>query len=146
MTETTSHAEPTDDRAEVIGRRVAAALLDIAVLVVVLVVFALAFGESTSGAGSFQVRLGPVGTLVWGGVALVYYFAFEVAGGRTPGKRALGLRVTRSDGSAPGVGPIAGRTVLRIIDACPCSTSWASSSCWPPGGASASGTWLPAPR
>ena len=31
----------------------------------------------------------------------------------------LGLRVVRRDGSVPGAGPIAVRTVLRIVDALP---------------------------
>jgi uncharacterized RDD family membrane protein YckC len=46
------------------------------------------------------------------------YFAIleATSGGRTPGKRALGLRVVRIDGSAPGLGESLVRNIARIVD------------------------------
>ena len=49
-------------------------------------------------------------------VVLGYYFGFEVAVGQTVGKRLLGLRVTRADGSRPSVAAVAVRTLLRLVD------------------------------
>jgi uncharacterized RDD family membrane protein YckC len=46
------------------------------------------------------------------------YFAIleATSAGRTPGKRALGLRVVRIDGSAPGLTESLGRNIARIVD------------------------------
>ena len=49
-------------------------------------------------------------------IALLYYFALEASIGQTLGKRALGLRVSRTGGVRPSVWAVAGRTLLRIID------------------------------
>lgn len=65
------------------------------------------------------MRLEGGGFLVWLGLSLLYYFAFEPAGGRTLGKRALGLRVVSADGSRAGPGLVAIRTLLRIVDSLP---------------------------
>jgi uncharacterized RDD family membrane protein YckC len=47
-----------------------------------------------------------------------FYFAVleATSAGRTPGKRALGLRVVRVDGSAPGLGEALVRNIARIAD------------------------------
>jgi uncharacterized RDD family membrane protein YckC len=50
------------------------------------------------------------------GWALYYYFACESSGGQTFGKRLLKLRVVRVDGSPAGMGEVAVRTLLRVID------------------------------
>lgn len=50
---------------------------------------------------------------------LGYYFGTEAAGGQTLGKRFLGIQVVRAGGGPAGAGPIAVRTVLRIVDALP---------------------------
>ena len=48
--------------------------------------------------------------------ALYYYFACESGGGQTLGKRVMRLRVVRADGGEAGMGEIAVRTVLRVVD------------------------------
>ncbi len=60
---------------------------------------------------------------VYAGLAVVLatlwfnYFAFsEWRWGRTLGKHAMGMKVTRLDGSEPGFGPASIRNVMRIID------------------------------
>jgi len=47
-----------------------------------------------------------------------FYFAIleATSAGRTPGKRALGLRVVRVDGSAPGLGESLVRNIARLVD------------------------------
>ena len=48
--------------------------------------------------------------------ALYYYFACESGGGQTLGKRVMKIRVVGLDGTPAGMGDIAVRTVLRLID------------------------------
>jgi uncharacterized RDD family membrane protein YckC len=45
-----------------------------------------------------------------------YVVAELVSGGRSPGKRAFGLRVVRQSGEPAGVGPIVVRNLLRVVD------------------------------
>jgi uncharacterized RDD family membrane protein YckC len=53
---------------------------------------------------------------------VVYDVLFEVrAGGRTPGKRVLGLRVVMADGGAVGLRASAVRNLLRLIEGLPLS-------------------------
>jgi uncharacterized RDD family membrane protein YckC len=50
-------------------------------------------------------------------VSVGYYAVAEAAtAGRTPGKRALGLRVIRLDGGAPGLHEALVRNIVRIVD------------------------------
>jgi hypothetical protein len=50
------------------------------------------------------------------GWALYYFFATESAGGQTLGKKLMRLRVVRADGRPAGMGEIAVRTILRVVD------------------------------
>jgi uncharacterized RDD family membrane protein YckC len=50
---------------------------------------------------------------------LSYFFVQEWASGQTIGKRRCGVRVVKLDGSAPGPGAIAVRTLGRLLDALP---------------------------
>jgi uncharacterized RDD family membrane protein YckC len=53
---------------------------------------------------------------------VVYDVLFEVrAGGRTPGKRVLGLRVVMADGGAVGLRASAVRNLLRLVEGLPLS-------------------------
>ena len=71
--------------------------------------------------------MGLDGTIVLGFIAVYvlsafffYDIAFEVLwAGRTPGKRAMGLRVTMSSGASIGFTASAVRNVLRLIDFLP---------------------------
>ncbi len=50
-------------------------------------------------------------------VAVGYFALAEtLTAGRTPGKRALGLRVIRADGGAPGLREALVRNIVRIVD------------------------------
>jgi uncharacterized RDD family membrane protein YckC len=101
---------------DVLGRRVGAALIDIALLAGVFLIFSLTVGEISTERWGFYAYLNPAWFLVYLAVVLVYYFVLEVAVGQTVGKRLLGLRVVRADGSRPSVAAIAVRTLLRLVD------------------------------
>jgi uncharacterized RDD family membrane protein YckC len=101
----------------VLGRRVAAALVDIVLLAGVLVIMGVAVGRvNTGGAAGYGIWLGWAWSGVYLAVVLVYYFALEASIGQTVGKRLLCLRVARLDGSRPSALAIAGRTLLRLVD------------------------------
>ena len=101
---------------DVLGRRISAALIDLALLVVLFIVLALTIGESETEGGSASLNLSGASAAVNFALVLLYYFALEAAIGQTVGKRLLGLRVVRIDGSHPSVAAIALRTLLRIVD------------------------------
>jgi uncharacterized RDD family membrane protein YckC len=102
---------------DLLGRRIAAALVDVALLTGLFVILGLAVGQvGTGGAAGYGVFL----AWPWSGwylaVVLVYYFALEASIGQTAGKCLLGLRVVRRDGTRPSIWAITGRTLLRLID------------------------------
>ena len=100
-----------------VGSRFAAGTIDFTLKAAVVLVAALAAG----------VSLGGVPALVAGGVGLLfamvlYDILFEVrAGGRTPGKRVLGLRVVLVDGRPVGLRASSVRNVLRLVEGLPLS-------------------------
>jgi uncharacterized RDD family membrane protein YckC len=106
---------------DVTGRRIVAALIDIVVLVVVFVLFAMLFGDSgTEGEETKGVNLSLSGgpAIVYFVVVIAYYFVLEAATGKTLGKMAMGLRVVAIDGAyTPAKAFI--RNLLRIVDGLP---------------------------
>jgi uncharacterized RDD family membrane protein YckC len=52
-------------------------------------------------------------------IAFLYYWLQEGAFGATMGKAIIGLRVTRQDGSVPGLGSSAIRNAFRLVDGLP---------------------------
>jgi uncharacterized RDD family membrane protein YckC len=107
------------DQEDLLGRRSGAAFIDVALLTGVYLIFSLTVGEIRTESGTewgFNAYLNPAWFLVYLAVVLVYHFAFEVTVGQSVGKRLLGLRVTRADGSRPSAAAIAVRTLLRIVD------------------------------
>ncbi|HZN90894.1 MAG TPA: RDD family protein [Thermoleophilaceae bacterium] len=94
------------------GRRVRAGIIDL----VVVLAGALGLGVVVGALGSDQPRDMPGFDFVVLGWALYYYFACESSSGQTLGKRLMKLRVVRLDGSPAGMGEVAVRTVLRVID------------------------------
>jgi uncharacterized RDD family membrane protein YckC len=94
------------------NRRVAAALIDLAIVAVGgAAILALA---GVLGKGPSEIGLPLAAVIVaW---ALYYYFACESGAGQTVGKRLMRLRVVRTDGGAAGMREVGIRTVLRLID------------------------------
>lgn len=103
----------------VVALRCLAALIDVVLLACVFVLLAAAQGGVDTGSG-VQIHLTGVPAVIWFVGALAYYFLTESEWGRTIGKAVCGLRVVRAqDGGQPSVGAIAGRTLLRVVDALP---------------------------
>jgi uncharacterized RDD family membrane protein YckC len=98
-----------------IGSRLLAFLVDMLLVglidvCVLLLVSALLASSDGVGAGLLLTFLGFV-------VFVGYFVVSETAsGGRTPGKRALGLRVIRTDGGAAGFGEALVRGLVRVVD------------------------------
>jgi uncharacterized RDD family membrane protein YckC len=93
-------------------RRVCAGFID----VVIVGAGALAILAVAGALGSERPMEMPGFDFLILGWALYYYFACESSGGQTFGKRLLKLRVVRVDGSPAGMGEVAVRTLLRVID------------------------------
>jgi uncharacterized RDD family membrane protein YckC len=90
---------------ELDNRRVAAGLVDLAVLFAAGTALVLLTGGLTTAT-----------TVLALGWTLYYFFALESGAGQTLGKKLLGIRVVRADGRPAGTKEIAVRTVLRIVD------------------------------
>jgi uncharacterized RDD family membrane protein YckC len=106
-------------RDAVTWKRVGAALLDIAILIVVFALVSVVAGGASAGYGELSLALKGSSALAFAAIALAYFFVGEAAAGRTPGKQIVGLRVVRTDGTPAGPGPILVRTLLRIVDLLP---------------------------
>ena len=92
------------------NRRVLAALIDLLIVGAGYAVILAAAGKlSDADAGGALAAVGSG----WG---LYYYFACESGAGQTLGKRALNIRVVRTDGAPAGMREIGIRTVLRLVD------------------------------
>jgi uncharacterized RDD family membrane protein YckC len=101
---------------DLLGVRVGAALIDLALLFGLLVVLSATIGEARVGDG-FSFYLNSIAdAALYLGLVLVYYFALEATIGQTVGKLLTGVRVVRADGDRPPVGAVAIRTVVRLVD------------------------------
>lgn len=100
-------------------RRIGAALLDILILGLAFSAVSALTGGAATGGGEVSLTLEGPGLLAFAAITLAYYFVGEAAGGRTPGKQLVGLRVVRTDGTPAGPGPILVRTLLRLVDSLP---------------------------
>ena len=113
----------TEDRTDVLGRRIGAALLDFLVLAFVFVAVGLLAGDTSSdtsgGNANASVNLGGAASVAFALISLLYYGLSEALTGQTLGKKALGVRVAKVDGSKAGPGAVVIRTLLRIVDSLP---------------------------
>lgn len=100
-----------------LGSRFAAGLLD--GIVQGAIVLAAVLAAALAGSEVAGAVLIPLAFLV---AVIGYDVLFEVrAGGRTPGKRAVGLRVVMADGRAIGLRASAVRNLLRLVEGVPLS-------------------------
>ncbi len=101
-----------------VGSRLAAALLDLLLMLLALVILAMAF-DSVVGQTGRAVR-GWLAALMWLLVFLLvwgYFTLFEALnGGRTPGKQALGIRVVMDTGRPITPAAAVIRNLVRILD------------------------------
>ncbi len=97
-----------------VGSRLVGALVDFLIKAVLLFALWLVSGAAAADAGGFFIALTIIASFLvfWG-----YDVAFEtLASGRTPGKRAAGLRVVRMGGEPVGFLASAVRNLLRLVD------------------------------
>jgi uncharacterized RDD family membrane protein YckC len=103
-----------------LGARAFAYLVDV-FLVFLLWVFALVLHSISGDLLSDVQSLSWAGQLLAVGAVLLSGWGWDVAwevagGGRTPGKRALGLRVVRTDGGPVGLAESLARNLLRAVE------------------------------
>ena len=100
-----------------LGSRFAAGMVDFMIKGAIVGVVALLFGLLVGDTGALIALF-----LALFFITVVYDILFEVrGGGRTPGKRALGLRVVDADGGAVGLRTSAVRNLLRLVEGLPLS-------------------------
>lgn len=107
---------PPAAREDLVGVRIAAALIDLALLLALFAVLVVVIGETDVNGDGVSFGLTGVDAWLFAGLVLLYYFGLEATIGRTVGKLLLGLRVVHRDGGRPSVGAVAVRTVLRVVD------------------------------
>jgi uncharacterized RDD family membrane protein YckC len=101
---------------DLLGVRIGAALIDLALLYGLAIVLSVTIGGASVGGGGVDFYLDGGDVLLYVGLVLVYYFAAEATIGRTVGKLLVGLRVVGRDGRRPPVAAVAVRTLLRLVD------------------------------
>lgn len=105
---------------DVLGPRIAAALIDLAVLFVLSVVLGALKGEASAGDGTFSYHfsyyLKGAALALFLVLAFLYYFALEATIGRTVGKLLVGLQVVGPGQRRPSLWAVAVRTALRVVD------------------------------
>ena len=104
---------------DVIGRRIGAAVIDAAVMILLLLLVGALFGDDAGADASASERLGPLDSLLFLGLTFVYYWGTEASSGQTLGKRVLGLKVVAAGGGPPSARAIVVRNLVRFVDALP---------------------------
>lgn len=106
-----------------VGSRIAAALVDGAAILLLTILCAIAFsalGGSARWMGSWAPALL---FLVWFAILWGYFTLFEaLGGGRTPGKRRVGIRVVMDTGHAVTLTAALVRNLIRLVDVQPFPT------------------------
>jgi uncharacterized RDD family membrane protein YckC len=108
---------------ELLPQRAMALLIDVLIWLALLVIAGVLFGtavpavtpDGTVMQGGVAFRLGPLQVYLVSCLWFGYMITAESRFGATLGKRALGLRVVRSDESRAGVGSIVRRHALRFV-------------------------------
>jgi uncharacterized RDD family membrane protein YckC len=106
-------------REDVVGLRISAALVDLALLAGLFVIIACAVGQVSEGGGSIHYSLNWAWGAAFVAIAALYYFALEALSGQTVGKRLLGVQVYGPGRTRPSAWAVAGRTLLRVVDFLP---------------------------
>jgi len=104
------------DGSDVTGRRIGAALIDFAIVFLLLLLLGALFGNTTAEGASVSAQLGPLDSLLFLALTFLYFWGTEATSGQTLGKRVLGLRVVGADGSRASGGATCIRNLVRFVD------------------------------
>ena len=107
------------DGGQILGRRIAGAVIDALVVLILLVIVAKTLGDEGATKRSVWAETEGSPRAVFLLLTFAYFFATELVWGQTIGKRVMKLRVVGLDGSKLGAGPAALRNLVRFIDAFP---------------------------
>lgn len=107
------------EQTDVTGRRIGAGIIDVGVVLVIVLLVGGIIGNETAAGAPDSARFGTLDRLLIAILAFGYYWVSETVWQQTLGKRALGIKVVRVDGSKPGIGATFVRTLLRIVDSFP---------------------------
>lgn len=115
---TSAYAAPEPvGNTDVVGRRIVAVLIDHVVAAIGVGILAVMLGLFVAAlVGSDAVYTG-VFVLVFVPGLYLYFALFEANGGQTPGKKALGIKVVKADGSAVTLREALVRNLVRVVDA-----------------------------
>jgi uncharacterized RDD family membrane protein YckC len=101
---------------DILRKRIAAALVDAGAILVLLILIAVLFGNDEASNWSLWAETQGRPRVVFFLLTFAYFVATELTSGQTLGKRLLGLRVVRVDGSRAEAGPIVIRNLVRLVD------------------------------
>jgi uncharacterized RDD family membrane protein YckC len=104
---------------DIVGRRIGAGLIDLAIVVLIVLLVGGIVGNDTAADAPASARFGALDRLLVLCLIFGYYWGTETAWGQTVGKRVLAIKVVRADGGEAGAGAILVRTLLRIVDSFP---------------------------
>ncbi len=117
--EGTARLDTSADEPDVIGRRIGAALIDLAIIVLITLLVGGILGNDTAADAPDSARFGTLDRLLILCLAFGYYWGSEAVWGQTLGKRVLAIRVVGADGGKATAGATFVRTILRIVDSLP---------------------------
>ncbi|MEJ7798788.1 MAG: RDD family protein [Solirubrobacteraceae bacterium] len=103
-------------RSDVLGRRIGAAIIDIGIVVVLVLLVGGIVGNDTVADAPDSARFGALDRVLIICLVFAYYWISETVWAQTLGKRALGIRVERVDGGKATAGATFVRTLLRAVD------------------------------
>jgi uncharacterized RDD family membrane protein YckC len=101
---------------DVLGRRIVAAVIDVTLIGVLLIVIAKTLGNEEAREYSLWAETQGAPRTLFFLLTFGYYFGTELVWAQTLGKRVMKLRVVRDDAAKAGAGPIAIRNLVRAVD------------------------------
>jgi uncharacterized RDD family membrane protein YckC len=104
------------DGQDVIGRRIGAGLIDLAIVVLLVLLVGGIVGNDVAADAPASARFGALDRVLLLVLVFAYYWVTETIWAQTLGKRVLDIRVERVDGTKASAGATFIRTLLRVVD------------------------------